>query len=95
VVAPVGAPPAPVAAPPPPSARPRPAPPPSPKPRVSSKRTLSDDEARARFERAIDAFRSKDNDTGCKLLSQIANQAAADSAWRGKADSLFLKRCGG
>lgn len=94
--APVAAPsspaPPPVVAPAPP---PRPRSPPPPRPRSSGKKTISDDEARARFERAIDAFRSKDNETGCKLLSQIADRAAADSSWRGKAESLYMKRCGG
>ncbi len=86
--------PAPHVAPPPPP--PRPAPPrPKPRPKPTSKRTISDDEAKARFERAIDAFRSKDNATGCKLLEQVADRASADSSWRGKADSLYLKRCGG
>jgi len=100
--APVVAPPAPAPAPPPvaapappPRPRPSPAPAPSPKPRTSSKRTISDDEARSRFERAIDAFRSKDSETGCKLLTQIADRAATDSSWRGKAESLYMKRCGG
>ncbi len=69
----------------------------TPKPKPATKparKGLSEDEARSRFERAIDAFRSKDNDTGCKLLSQVANRAPTESAWRGKADTLFLKRCG-
>ncbi len=69
---------------------------PTPKPnRKPSRRALSDDEARSRFERAIDAFRSKDTDTGCQLLEQVAERAPVESAWRGKADTLFLKRCGG
>jgi hypothetical protein len=94
-------PPPPVAAPapPPPPPRAAPAPPPRapPKQRTSTptKRTISDDEAKARFERAIDAFRSKDNVTGCKLLEQVADRASSESTWRGKADSLYLKRCGG
>ena len=46
------------------------------------------------IERAIDAFRSKDTDTGCQLLEQVAERAPAESAWRSKADTLFLKRCG-
>jgi len=89
--------PAPAAVAPPPP--PRPAPVvvnrPKPKPRATSKRgSITDDDAKARFERAIDAFRSKDKATGCKLLEQVAERAPADSSWRGKADSLYLKRCG-
>ena len=103
VTAPIAAPvaPAPVVAPPrarpPPRAAPTPTPTPTPTPKPARKpasKAMSDDEAKSRFERAIDAFRSKDNDTGCKLLSQVANRAPADSAWRGKADNLFMKRCG-
>ncbi len=68
---------------------------PTPKPtRKPSRKGLSDDEAKSRFERAIDAFRSKDTDTGCQLLEQVAERAPAESAWRTKADTLFLKRCG-
>ncbi len=68
---------------------------PTPKPnRKPSRKALSDEEAKSRFERAIDAFRSKDTDTGCQLLEQVAERAPTDSAWRGKADTLFLKRCG-
>jgi hypothetical protein len=103
---PVPPPPAPVVEqpPPPPSPppvvqreRPRPPPPaPKPKPRPAAKRgSISEDEAKARFERAIDAFRSKDTATGCKLLEQVAERAPNESPWRGKADSLYLKRCGG
>jgi hypothetical protein len=67
---------------------------PKPKPTSSKRGSISDDDAKARFERAIDAFRSKDKATGCKLLEQVAERAPADSSWRGKADSLYLKRCG-
>lgn len=68
---------------------------PTPKPnRKPSRKAMSDDEAKSRFERAIDAFRSKDTDTGCQLLEQVADRAPAESAWRSKADTLFLKRCG-
>ena len=55
---------------------------------------MSDDEAKGRFERSIDAFRSKDDRTGCKLLDQVADRAPSDSIWKGKAEALYLKRCG-
>lgn len=77
-------------APPPVVSRPKP----KPRPTSSKRGSITDDDAKARFERAIDAFRSKDKATGCKLLEQVAERAPADSSWRGKADSLYLKRCG-
>ncbi len=89
----------------PPAAAPAPAAPqrdpprakPKPKPRskASKSKGLSEAEAKAQFERAIDAFRSKDNDTGCSLLDRVADRAPADSSWKAKADSLYLKKCGG
>ena len=75
-------------------AQPKPRPQTKPRTSASKNSSMSDDEAKARFERAIDAFRSKDKATGCKLLEQVAERASRDSSWRGKADSLYLKRCG-
>ena len=75
-------------------AQPKPRPQTKPRPPASKPSSMSDVEAKARFERAIDAFRSKDKGTGCKLLEQVAERASRDSSWRGKADSLYLKRCG-
>ena len=75
-------------------AQPKPRPQTKPRTSTSKNTSISDDEAKARFERAIDAFRSKDKGTGCKLLEQVAERAPRDSSWRGKADSLYLKRCG-
>ena len=86
---------APVVTPPPPPEPRRVDPPrqrPKPKPRAKG---MSDSDAQAQFERAIDAFRSKDNDTGCNLLDRVADRAPADSVWKGKAENLFLKKCGG
>jgi outer membrane biosynthesis protein TonB len=85
---------APPVAPPPPQPR---APPPKPKPKPPKPRAkgMSDADAQAQFERAIDAFRSKDNDTGCELLDRVADRAPADSPWKSKAETLYLKRCGG
>jgi pSer/pThr/pTyr-binding forkhead associated (FHA) protein len=106
---PDAAPPPPVA-PPPPAAPPARAPPPPPapveaapprpkpkaKPKAKPRRSgMSDDEARVKFERAVQAFKARDRDTGCKLLEEVADRAPSDSSWKDKADSLFLKRsCG-
>jgi pSer/pThr/pTyr-binding forkhead associated (FHA) protein len=61
--------------------------------RAPKRKVLSDDEAKSRFERAIDALRARDTEAGCKLLQQIVQRAAEDGAWRAKAENLARKRC--
>lgn len=68
---------------------------PKPKPKPAAKKSMSEADAKAQFNAAIDAFRSKDNETACQLLDKVADRAPADSTWKGKAESLFLKKCGG
>jgi pSer/pThr/pTyr-binding forkhead associated (FHA) protein len=72
-----------------PKVRPRSEPP----SRAPKRKVLSDDEAKSRFERAIDALRARDTEAGCKLLQQIVQRAAEDGAWRAKAENLARKRC--
>ncbi len=61
--------------------------------RTPKRKVLSDDEAKSRFERAIDALRARDTEAGCKLLQQIVQRAAEDGTWRAKAENLARKRC--
>ena len=50
--------------------------------------------ATAEQQQLFDAFRSKDNDTACAPLDKVADRAPSDSTWKGKAESLYLKKCG-
>lgn len=61
--------------------------------RAAKKKGLSEDEAKALFERAIDAFRARDTDGGCAVLQQIADRASEEGSWRNKAENLARKRC--
>ena len=55
---------------------------------------MSDEQAQAKFQEAVDALRQKDNKTGCKTLEEIADHAPAESRWQEKALNLYNRRCG-
>ena len=71
---------------------PRPAPPPAARP---SAKGMSDEEANEAFEAAVDAFRNKEGDKGCRILERVGARAPSNSVWKSKADKLFGKRCNG
>ena len=58
--------------------------------------TLSEGYWKAQYARIIDAFRSKDDETGCRLIDRFSERAPAESEWKRKADKLYdSKKCGG
>jgi pSer/pThr/pTyr-binding forkhead associated (FHA) protein len=90
------APPPPAPPPPAPVVETRPKPRPKPAtPKAPRRSGMSEDEAKVKFERAVQAFKARDKELGCSLLEQVADRAPAETVWKGKADSLFLKKeCG-
>jgi pSer/pThr/pTyr-binding forkhead associated (FHA) protein len=71
-----------------------PSPPPKPKPAKKNSKEMSEPDARDAFTRAIEALRTNDLEDGCALLDRVADRAPSSSPWRGKAEALYLKRCG-